>query len=213
MARFCGKCGAPLVGDTQFCEECGAPVPSEGPPPPPQPMTSAPAPVPGPATPPKKEPAPSKKSLPLPLIIGAGVVIVIIIAAIVIVPGLISPASVNGFLPGGTVPPTQTFSLEPGPVDTVPSGNTVAVQVSRDPYTGISTSLFAGGPGQKVVQAIEITVMRQDGTTLSGNIQPILLSEVQLQGTRRGVDRVIVRVTYESGETYKILDRQFSFND
>ncbi|OPX67296.1 MAG: hypothetical protein A4E36_01715 [Methanoregulaceae archaeon PtaB.Bin009] len=137
MARFCEKCGASLAGNAQFCEECGAPVPAEAPAPPPQPNASAPAPLPGLGTPPKKGPAPSKKGLPLPLIIGAGAAVVILIAAIAIVPGLISPEPANGSLPGGTIPPTPTSSLEPGPVDTAPSETEVAVQVTRD--TGIST--------------------------------------------------------------------------
>ncbi len=145
----------------------------------------------------------------------AAVVIIIVIIAIILFSGMLSEESptesINGGIPSPA--PTQTFSLQPSPADTVPAGNEVAIQVSRDPYSGMITALFAGGPGQKVVRSIDITVMRQDGARLSGTIEPVLLSEVNLQGTRRGTDRVIVTVTYESGEGYKVVDRQFGFND
>jgi hypothetical protein len=155
----------------------------------------------------------SKKPLSMPLIGIAAVVVIIIIAAVVVFSGVLSPGSSNGFTNGATPTHTMTYSLQPSPIDTIPPGNEIVVQVSRDPYSGVINALFAGGPGQKTVRLIEVTVMRQDGSILSGTIQPVILSEVNLQGTRRGTDRVIVTVDYLSDEKYVIMDRQFGMND
>jgi len=217
MARFCGKCGAPILPDSQFCEECGEPVPVEAP----LPVTPPPSPTKAPAStmppPSGKQPETgipaAKKPLPMTIIGIAAVVIVIVIAAIILFSGVLSTEPSNESTNAATPSPTMTFSLQPDPVGPIPAGNEVAIQVSRDPYSGMITALFAGGPGQKTVRSIEITVMRQDGARVSGTIEPVLLSEVNLQGTRRGTDRVIATVTYESGESYRVVDRQFGFND
>ncbi len=227
MAHFCGKCGAPIPPDAQFCEECGEPVLVEAPSPPPQPKPAAVKAPPVPPSPSAKSPAPAKvpepakdisgpkKPLPVAIIGIAAVVIIIVIAAIILFSGAFVQETVTGITNGivPTTSPTQAVSLEPGPVGTVPAGNEIVVQVTRDPYSGVVNALFAGGPGQKTVRLIEVTVMRQDGTILSGTIKPVILSEVSLQGTRRGTDRVIVTVHYLSDEKYVILDRQFDMND
>ncbi|MCQ8894561.1 MAG: hypothetical protein NQU46_08045 [Methanolinea sp.] len=118
-----------------------------------------------------------------------------------------------------TVPPSDIIlpesppSLQPGPTQTVPPGTEVQVQVHKDPSNGEISFLFSGGPGQKVLRSIEVEVIRQDGTSLKGTLRPIILEEVILQGTRGGTDRVQVRVSYLSGSTYTIIDRQLGIRD
>lgn len=106
--------------------------------------------------------------------------------------------------PAGKVPP----SLEPGPTATVPPGTEVYIQVSKDPTSGAITFLFSGGPGQKVVRSIDVNVIREDGSVLRGTLKPVINDEAVLQGTWGGTDRVQVMVTYLSGSSYTIVDRQ-----
>jgi hypothetical protein len=86
-----------------------------------------------------------------------------------------------------------------------PSNIAVAVQVEKDPVYHTVKALFAGGKGQAVTKTCLIRVTRSDGRVISGWLQPVLLDEVKITGTKNP-DRVEVFVMYLSGDVYKIYD-------
>jgi len=202
---FCTQCGKEIPESAKFCPECGAtqvvseatrtPRPEDLPPPPP-------------SVPPAPE-APKKRSLVPWGIVGVVVVIVLVAIGIyTLISSGVPPIQVPGITSTPTPIPGSTPDLQPGPTQEPPPGTEIVVRVTKNPITGEITFLFSGGPGQKVVREIEVRVTREDGTILSGRLMPVVLDEVVLRGTKGGTDRAEVMVTYYSGKTYKIVDRQ-----
>jgi hypothetical protein len=130
------------------------------------------------------------------------------------VPGTTVP--VTPIPTGTTVPvisPTPGCTLTPGPVQIVPSYESVDIQVmkntiSTDPYI-ITT--FAGGKGLGMVVQMKTTVIRSDCIVESGQVSnPQMGSNVTLMGTT-GTDLVVVNVTMTDGMTYTVVNRLLPF--
>lgn len=111
------------------------------------------------------------------------------------------------------VTPTQGCILTPGPVQIVPSYESVDIQVmknsiSTDPYI-ITT--FAGGKGLGMVVQMETTVTRSNCTVVSGRVNnPQMGTNITLMGTT-GTDLVVVNVTMTDGMTYTVVNRLLPF--
>ena len=100
-----------------------------------------------------------------------------------------------------------------GPVQSLPPGKNVEVQVNdKDPVYATVTTIFAGGEGQIAVKSIEVILIRSDGQVQKGMLQPAKGAEVKQQGTR-GTDRVVVYVTLNTGDTYKVIDQPVLFKE
>ena len=115
---------------------------------------------------------------------------------------LLLSAGCTGILPEreGSVP-------APGPVQTLPPGKDVTIQINeKDTSYATVTVIFSGGEGQIAVRDILVRVTHPDGTVLSGHLPPVKGEELVLQGTR-GTDRIEVWVTLNTGITYKVIDR------
>ena len=115
-------------------------------------------------------------------------------------------------LPTATPPPPATTApvatLTPEPLRTLPSGQQVDLQLTKDRTYSEIHLLFNGGPGQLFTRKIMMRVIRSDGQVIeqvmsSGN-KPKTGDEIIVQGTR-GSDRCEVYVT-SSGTTYKVKD-------
>lgn len=86
-------------------------------------------------------------------------------------------------------------------VQALPAGQTLAVSVNRQPYNREIEVAFNGGSGQGAVRALEVTVVRSDGTTESKAIETRSGSEVEFKGSS-GADTVYVKATLTNGNTY-----------
>lgn len=115
-----------------------------------------------------------------------------------------------------TVPPTPVatrLSVEPEPTDQLPDIYRVEVSVDRNtvainPDIGV---IFNGGKGMNFVALLDAQVIRSDGTTETKQMyKPQMGERVTLAGTK-GTDRVIVYVTLQTGEKYKIFDQKIAF--
>jgi len=94
----------------------------------------------------------------------------------------------------------------PGPVQTLPPGKDVTIQVNqKDPIYATITVIFAGGEGQIAVTDILVRVTLPDGTITTEHLPPVKGDEVVFQGSRE-TDRLEAWVTLNTGMTYKTLD-------
>lgn len=94
----------------------------------------------------------------------------------------------------------------PGPVQTLPSGQDVTIQVNqKDPIYATITVIFAGGEGQIAVTDILVRVTRPDGMIATEHLPPVKGAELVFQGSRE-TDRLEAWVTLNTGVTYKTLD-------
>lgn len=138
-------------------------------------------------------------------------IIVILIAIIAVFSGLLplqgifSLAGLNGDESSATPLPTTVAMFTVSPTDTVPRGTEVIIQVQKNPPHNLVTAIFAGGPGQRVVNSCDVILTTSDGVTKMRSLEPIINDKVTLQGTD-GNDHIEVYVTQKSGIRYKILD-------
>jgi len=124
--------------------------------------------------------------------------------------------------PAGTTTPTPAQGngaassggdLYPSPTDTMPDNQAVTVNVEEKDYLGNIAVIFQGGMGQVNVKRIDLKLTRADGTTQTATLGTNKGDTVELEGTRGSgsltgqPDRVEVRVTMNSGQTYKIIDK------
>jgi hypothetical protein len=122
-----------------------------------------------------------------------------------------TPTAIQTSMPTAT--PTTGCILTPGPVQMVPSYESVDIQVmknsiSTDPYI-ITT--FAGGKGLGMVVQMETTVTRSNCTAVSGRVNnPLMGSNITLMGTT-STDLVVVNVTMTDGMTYTVVNRLLPF--
>ncbi|NYT07433.1 MAG: hypothetical protein GKC05_04170 [Methanomicrobiales archaeon] len=94
----------------------------------------------------------------------------------------------------------------PGPVQTLPQGKHVTIEVDqKDPIYATVTVSFAGGEGQIAVTGIELRFTTADGVVTTKPLQPVKGDEVIFQGTKE-TDRLEGWVTLNTGVTYKTLD-------
>lgn len=114
-----------------------------------------------------------------------------------------------------TAVPTTLASSTPGPIDTLPSAQSVDVQVasngkSIDPQVILT---FRGGKGINVIPEIDITLTRSDGTVESDKmVQPLYVGKtVSLPGTTSNNDRAEVWVYTTQGDKVKIIDQYVPF--
>jgi len=102
-------------------------------------------------------------------------------------------------------------STQPGPTQTIPTGETVSVSVEKaGTYSTTIITHFDGGKGINFVSRIEVRVTRPDGSTETKILQPEVGKEVEIEGTQ-GTDRVEVTAYMKSGKVYKIIDQQMPY--
>lgn len=171
------------------------------------------------------------------LLIGILAIIGAITLAIFMVPGILGPQPGKGPQPGpgpGPITPSPPPATPPvtvqtprnttaqtipatieqqaiRPVDTFPPKSAVSVVIGqKDTSYATIPVTFNGGDGQTLVRNITVRMTRSDGRVITSNLNPENGAEVTLEGTR-GTDRVEVFVTYYSGKTLLIADRDISF--
>jgi len=100
----------------------------------------------------------------------------------------------------------------PGPIQTLPHGQNVTVQVNeKDTSYATITVIFSGGEGQIYVRDILVKVTRGDGVEVPPeHLPPMKGAEVTILGSRE-TDRIEVYVQLDTGEWYKIIDRLLPF--
>ena len=107
-----------------------------------------------------------------------------------------------------TTPPGST---QPGPTQTLPSNQEVSISVEKaGTYATTIITSFDGGKGLNYVSRIEVKVTRPDGSIVTGPLQPIVGSTLELEGTN-GTDRVEVTVFMKDGKVYKVIDQQMPY--
>lgn len=98
-------------------------------------------------------------------------------------------------------------SLTPGPTQVMPKGNDVFVQVNqKDPIDRSITVIYNGGAGMNSVTGCTVRLIRSDGTEETKSLTTQTGSELVFKGTKNP-DRIIVKVTTTSGQTYTIVDQ------
>jgi len=167
--------------------------------------TRSPPPAPPPPPPPVSEPSKPKKKGPVAkIIVGIVLAIVVIFIIFMAIGFLAGPTPDNGQYEGGTGSTANTQL--PSPTDTFSPGTEVYVQVEKDPITDGVRVTFSGGPGQRVLRELQITLSRSDGQVLTATLPPQQQESVTLQGTS-GDDRVEVFAVYYSGSMNLIYDQ------
>jgi len=114
--------------------------------------------------------------------------------------------------PPATPPSTSTATVVSTPlaVETLPAGQTVAIQIEKQRPDATIHLLYNGGEGEMFVQNVMMRVTRSDGQVeeqyLNDKIRkPRRGDELVMAGTR-GSDQVVVFLT-SSGKTYRIFDK------
>ncbi|HWQ67488.1 MAG TPA: hypothetical protein VN372_11545 [Methanospirillum sp.] len=107
--------------------------------------------------------------------------------------------------------PTPTKEKEntifDGPLTEPPEDLAVSVSLIKDPVYSTITATFDGGKGQELVQKIDIRTTLSTGEVLTDQLGMSKGKERIINGTR-DIDRVQVAVTYMTGGSYLIADRQ-----
>lgn len=98
------------------------------------------------------------------------------------------------------------FSLIPTATDSMPSNLIFSVDASKDPISGAITVISRGGAGQNLAENLNIKVYLSTGKIVEENISPDVNSEFVCDEGTKGEDRVVVVVSLQNGESYKIYD-------
>ncbi|MHB8164877.1 MAG: hypothetical protein ACYDDV_11165 [Methanoregula sp.] len=98
-------------------------------------------------------------------------------------------------------------NLAVSPTDAVPDYNMVTVDVGEKDYLGKIPVIFQGGTGQIHVKKIDVTLYRSDGQVKTATIGINKGDLAELEGTKQ-IDRVVVRVSMDNGQSYTINDVQ-----
>lgn len=93
-----------------------------------------------------------------------------------------------------------------GPVTEPPRSLTVSVDVNKDPVYRVITATFRGGHGQSLVKRINVHAVLSDGNVVTKDLMNNIGSIAEIQGTA-GLDKVLVVVEYQNGESYKIVEK------
>jgi membrane-associated protease RseP (regulator of RpoE activity) len=222
--EYCMQCGSKLDQVTGKCPSCdphregrvtlqtspehemsgpsikrSAPADSRPPAPDYNTTENIPPPVPGGAP-----SSPGKKGLIVRILTGIVLVVVVIFIILLVIGFLVGPPD-----PRAASEDSETeglSSLSPAPLDTVPPGTEVYVQVERDPISDMVHITFTGGPGQKVLKELKVVMTRSDGQVMTGIIQPIRQERLSLSGTPGDI-RVEVFAIYTSGKMYRLYDQ------
>ncbi len=106
---------------------------------------------------------------------------------------------------------TPAGSTEPGPTQTIPVNQEVSISVEKaGMYSTTIITAFNGGKGLNFVSRIDVKVTRPDGSVVTGSLQPVVGSTLELEGTP-GTDRVEVTVFMKDGKVYKVIDQQMPY--
>ncbi|MDP2796903.1 MAG: hypothetical protein Q8N94_05250 [Methanoregula sp.] len=108
----------------------------------------------------------------------------------------------------GTGSPDMSVSagnMVVSPTDAVPDYNMVTADVGEKDYLGNIPVIFQGGMGQIHVKKIDVTLYRSDGLVKTATIGIKKGDLVELEGTKQ-IDRVVVRVSMDNGQSYTIND-------
>jgi len=104
-------------------------------------------------------------------------------------------------------PPSTNGNIVYGPVDTMPAGSNVTVQVAqKDAIHNTIDVTFAGGEGQNQVKSIDVIYKGHDGVTQTQSLKPLKGATVTFQGTTQ-TDNIQVYVTLYNGNRYKVVDQ------
>jgi len=192
-------------------------------------------PVPSGHTPePAIQPVPSPDRIPKRTLVLAIVAIVCLILGAAVLTGLLNgpapaftriltaPAETPAATPlPVTSSPTPAIAEDVGeaatpvfvtrPTQVPPESYRIWLQAERDPITSQVTVLYNGGKGQRAVREVSVRLTRSDGQVLVQTFRPLVVGEgAELQGTKYA-DRLEVNVTYNTGETYTVIDRIFPY--
>jgi hypothetical protein len=103
--------------------------------------------------------------------------------------------------------PVSNGNIVMNPVDTLPSGSNVLIQVAqKDAIHNTIDVTFAGGEGQNQVQSIEVVYTGSDGVTQTQPLKPEKGATVTFQGTN-GSDNIQAYVTLYNGNRYKVVNQ------
>jgi ABC-type transport system substrate-binding protein len=119
-------------------------------------------------------------------------------------PAPLTPAATTA--PAATTVPVATST--PEHLQTLPPGQQVDLQLTKDRTYSEIHLLYNGGGGEMFIQSVRMRVTRPDGQVIeqvmSNGKKPGRGDEIVVQGTR-GSDRCEVYVT-SAGTTYKVKD-------
>jgi len=112
------------------------------------------------------------------------------------------------------VPQAQSPSSPPAtngivfrPIDTMPVGSNVTIQVAqKDAIHKTIDVTFAGGEGQNQVKSIDVIYTGHDGVTQTQSLKPLKGATVTFQGTDQ-TDNIQAFVTLYNGNRYKVVDQ------
>jgi hypothetical protein len=91
----------------------------------------------------------------------------------------------------------------PQPTDAVPAGYEVETTIRKEPIIGGIIVTINGGKGFPLLQTVEVTVVRSDGSSDVISVsEPTMNCDISIMGTKDGIDRVIITKTYSNGATY-----------
>ncbi|HTY16055.1 MAG TPA: hypothetical protein VMC42_10170 [Methanoregulaceae archaeon] len=103
--------------------------------------------------------------------------------------------------------PSTNGNVVFGPVDTMPAGSNVTIQVAqKDAIHNTIDVTFAGGEGQNQVKSIDVIYKGHDGVTQTQSLKPLKGATVTFQGTTQ-TDNIQVYVTLYNGNRYKVVDQ------
>ena len=142
------------------------------------------------------------------------VVAVILLGIALAVAGCTSSGNTSQPGSAGTASGSGSASagLTTSPTDAMPSNIAVSVTVGEKDYLGNIPVTFDGGAGQNNVHSISVTLTKIDGSTDTESLGSNKGDTVKLAGTRGSgslagqSDRIVVYVTMNNGQTYKVAD-------
>jgi len=177
---------------------------------------------------------PARFRVPGRILAVAGIGIIILILALAFLTGFVHPSlppiHLTRVAPSGLSPETQvpepsaaetvtsvpeqtpaSLSLVPGTTQIPPESNRIWLHAERDPISNMVTVIYDGGKGQRAVRNILVRLTRSDGQVLTQTFRPLVVGEgAELQGTKYD-DRLEVIITYNSGDSYTVIDKIFIY--
>ena len=141
---------------------------------------------------------------------------VLLFAALTLSAGCTNGDTTTVSTPTPTSPVTAaetSISLTPGPTQVPPSNLAVEYTVAQDPITAEITVTFAGGMGQSLLNTATAEVSYSDGRVVKKEIGDRTGSEAIFEGSRDGVNRVVVTVFFNNGATYRVVDTLVDFSE
>ena len=107
--------------------------------------------------------------------------------------------------------PASGFSLNPTPTDKMPENLSFDVDAEKDPLDGAVTVISRGGAGLYMANNLNVKIYLSTGKIIERNIPPDVNSEAVFTEGTKGTDRVVVVVSLDNGESYKIFDELLEY--